>query len=512
MTMQFFLPTGYSAPALLVVIAGAFLCIYIRRVVARARFAQLHGCRPVAKSLSKDPFLGLDALPGTIRSLVQHKMLEQNCELFNTYGNTFTLKELHRKIILTIEPENIKTVLSLRFSDFGIGHRLAAFKPLLGEGIFDTDGDHWASSRALVRPSFTRDQLADLSSLECLFQDLVAVLPRDGQTVVDLQPLFFCYTLDSATEFLFGQSAGTLKTPPGQNIFAQAFQDAQRAIIARTTLGWLSVLYRDRKASEGTRICRDFAARLVDEAFETVRNGEKEQPQHKQGELRRQKYILAHELASRTSDRKRVLDELMNVLLAGRDTTASLLSNLFFVLAQNPTIWEKLRREVSDLGQRPPTYEELRGLEYVQCCLNESLRLHPVVPRNQRQALCDTVLPLGGGKDGSSPVFVRKGTFVAYNIYAMHRRTDIYGPDAAVFRPERWREADLRPRWGYLPFNGGPRVCLGQRYALTEAGYVLVRMVQHFQKLESRELGPWEESLALTLCSRNGTKVSLVPV
>ncbi len=369
--MQSFLPTGYSAPALLVVIAGTLLCIYTRRVAARARFAQLHGCRPVAKSLSKDPFLGLDALPGTLRSLAQHKMLEQNCQLFDTYGNTFTLKELHRKIILTIEPENIKTVLSLRFSDFGIGHRLAAFKPLLGEGIFDTDGGHWASSRALVRPSFTRDQLADLSSLEDLFQDLVAVLPRNGQTVVDLQPLFFCYTLDSATEFLFGQSAATLKTPPGQNVFAQAFQDAQRAIIARTTLGWLSVLYRDRKASQGTRICRDFAARLVDEAFETVRNREKEQPQHKQGELRPQKYILAHELASRTSDKQRVLDELMNVLLAGRDTTASLLSNLFFVLAQNPAIWEKLRREVSDLGQRPPTYEELRGLEYVQCCLNE---------------------------------------------------------------------------------------------------------------------------------------------
>ncbi|OAQ96056.1 hypothetical protein LLEC1_04623 [Akanthomyces lecanii] len=445
-------------------------------------------------------------------------MLEQSTRIFGAYGNTLKLKELHRNIILTMEPENIKTILSLRFSDFGIGHRLAAFKSLLGEGTFDTDGDHWASSRALVRPSFTRDQLAELSSLEDLFQDLVALLPRDGQTVVDLQPLFFFCTLDSATGFLFGQAErlrASLSGRPEGN-----------------TLGWLSVLYRDHKATEGTRICRDFAARLVDEAFEAVKAGEKQPLQHEQGDLRRQKYVLTHELASRTSDRQRVLDEPMNVLLAGRDTTASLLSNMFFVLAQNPAIWEKLRREVSDLGRRPPTYEELRGLDYVQCCLNEcqhitvvictrvsvdadltmlALRLHPVVPRNERQALRDTVLPLGGGKDGLSPVFVRKGTSVAYNIYAMHRRTDIYGVDAAVFRPERWREANLRPRWGYLPFNGGPRVCLGQRYALTAAGYVLVRMVQHFQKLESRDAGPWEESLALTLCSRNGAKVSLVP-
>lgn len=93
----------------------------------------------------------------------------------------------------------------------------------------------------------------------------------------------------------------------------------------------------------------------------------------------------------------------------------------------------------------------------------------------------------------------------------MHRRADIYGTDAEEFRPERWRDGNLRPKWGFLPFNGGPRICIGQRYALTEVGYVLVRMVQSFEKLESRDPGLWEESLALTLCSRNGTRVSLRP-
>jgi cytochrome P450 len=126
-------------------------------------------------------------------------------------------------------------------------------------------------------------------------------------------------------------------------------------------------------------------------------------------------------------------------------------------------------------------------------------------------ALRDTVLPLGGGKDGLSPVFVPKGTQVVYNLYAMHRRTDFYGLDAEEFRPERWGDNTLRPGWGYLPFNGGPRICIGQRYALTEVSYVLVRMVQAFRVLESRDSGPWEESLTLTLSSRNGTKVCLTP-
>lgn len=141
-----------------------------------------------------------------------------------------------------------------------------------------------------------------------------------------------------------------------------------------------------------------------------------------------------------------------------------------------------------------------------------ALRLHPVVPRNNRVAVRDTVLPLGGGKDGLSPVFVSKGTLVAYNLYVMHRRTDFYGPDAEDFRPERWEDGScVQPPWGYLPFNGGPRICIGQQYALTEVGYVIVRMAQEFRLLKSRDAGAWEESLTLTMCSRNGTKVSLTP-
>lgn len=89
----------------------------------------------------------------------------------------------------------------------------------------------------------------------------------------------------------------------------------------------------------------------------------------------------------------------------------------------------------------------------------------------------------------------------------MHRRTDIYGPDAEEYLPERWET--LRPSWEYLPFNGGPRICLGQQYALTEASFVTVRLVQEFKRLESRDSGPWVEGLALTCCSGNGTKVGL---
>lgn len=358
---------------LMCVLAAALMTIAfvsIRRFFIRRQFARRYGCQPVARSFSKDPFLGLDALQTTIRALRQHKLLETSCELFHIYGTTFAVKELLHRAILTVEPQNIKTVLSTNFKDYGIGHRHQAFSPLLGTGIFDTDGDHWASSRALLRPNFTRDQVADLTSFENLVQDLFSLLPRDGATVVDLQDLFFRYTIDSVTEFLFGESVGSLKQTQSELSFAEAFKYAQHVITIRAILGPLNMFYRNRKADKCNRICREFAQQFVEEALYAVESG-KEAREKGQPETKRQKYIFSHELAWRTSDKHRILDELMNILLAGRDTTASLLSNLFFMLAKHPAIWDKLRREVAGLQGRLPTYEGLRSLKYVQCCIDE---------------------------------------------------------------------------------------------------------------------------------------------
>lgn len=123
--------------------------------------------------------------------------------------------------------------------------------------------------------------------------------------------------------------------------------------------------------------------------------------------------------------------------------------------------------------------------------------------------VADTVLPTGGGPTGTSPIFLKRGTITTYNIYAMHRRTDLYGADAEVFRPERWET--LRVGWEYLPFNGGPRICVGQQYALTEAGYVTARLAQAFAEVESKDPEEWQEQVTLTLCSGRGCRVVLKP-
>lgn len=203
-------------------------------------------------------------------------------------------------------------------------------------------------------------------------------------------------------------------------------------------------------------------------------------------------YTFLHELASFTRDRKVLRDQLVAVLLAGRDTTACVLSWTIYELARHPEAVAKLRAEIVEhVGlDRTPTYADLKNMKYLQNVMNETLRLYPAVPFNVRVALKDTTLPRGGGPDGSLPLPVLEGTPIGYSTLAMQRRADLYPPPSPtfapvdVFSPDRWLHWHPRP-WEYVPFNGGPRICIGQQFALTEMGYTLCRIFQRYERVES---------------------------
>ncbi|KAI9835375.1 MAG: hypothetical protein M1837_003795, partial [Sclerophora amabilis] len=122
--------------------------------------------------------------------------------------------------------------------------------------------------------------------------------------------------------------------------------------------------------------------------------------------------------------------------------------------------------------------------------INETLRLYPAVPFNLRVSLNATTLPRGSGPDGLSPVGVPAGTPLGYSALTMQRRPDLYPasppfPPIDVFVPDRW--ATWTPKsWQYIPFNGGPRICVGQQFAMAEIGYTVVRVLQKFSAVEKR--------------------------
>ena len=426
--------------------------------------AEQNGCKPPKKTAEMWPMFGLNLFRENLKGLQDHQFLELIRGRYTRNGMTVTSKVLGGTKVTTIEPENIKTILSLRFKDWGLGNmRKNFFVPLLGHGIFTTDGAAWQHSRELLRPNFVRTQVADLDMFERHAAHLIKAIPHNGSTV-NLQELFFRLTIDSATEFLFGESTNSLiaATAKSDSDFAGAFNRSQEAIAASARIGMVSKLLPQTQFKKDTKFIHAFIDRYVTSALDFRKDMDL---QNKPGDEGR--YVFLHELAKRTKDPMQIRSELLNVLLAGRDTTASLLGNVWFTLSKRPDIWKKLQAEVNDvLNGKKPTFAQIKEMKYLKNILHESLRLYPVVPFNSRMAEVDTVLPLGGGPDGKSPLFIKKNQVVSYSIYSLHRRKDYYGEDAEEFKPERWDT--LRPGWEYLPFNGGPRICIGREWFLVD--------------------------------------------
>ncbi|KAE8371137.1 cytochrome P450 [Aspergillus bertholletiae] len=407
------------------------------------------------------------------------------------YVTTFRFRQVGRESIFTSDPKNMQAILATQFKDFELGHtRRQALLPLLGSGIFTADGEAWSRSRSLLRPQFTRDQISDLDLEERHVQKAMAGMPVDPSTKwtpeIDIQAIFFRLTIDSATEFLFGESveSQTAALSGGRIIedkFPSYFDRGQWYATQRARFEKLYWMVNNKESRETDDFVHAYVDRFVDAALAAAREGKINSEKSSS-----EPYVFLHGLTAVTQDPVELRSQLLNILLAGRDTTASLLSWCVLLLARHPDMFQKLRKTIlTDFGSyekpRNITFASLKSCRYLHYFMNEVLRLYPIVPGNRRIATKDTTLPRGGGPDGSEPVYVRKGQPVVYSVFVTHRRKDIWGADADVFNPDRWE--DLKVGWEYLPFNGGPRICIGQQFALTEAGYVLVRLLQRFDQI-----------------------------
>ncbi|KAL8920900.1 MAG: hypothetical protein Q9172_004287 [Xanthocarpia lactea] len=449
---------------------SAFIVAYIFYTAADStlrarRFARIHGCRKLRNAPQKDPFFGIDVFLDGQKAMREKGFLQYLSRYFEEYGSTFQWNLMGDALIFTNEPKNLQAILATKFSDFDIGEtRQQITKPFWGVGIFNTDGPLWAHSRALIRPNFTRDLVSDTRTYDSHVSNLISRVPSDGSTF-DIQDLFFRLTLDTATEHLLGDSTNCLRPDAPEEVeqFVSDFAYAQRTVVRRIRMGKFAWLDWDPGFSDACNRTHSYVKPFIERAIarrHSSLNAKEKQYNTNPTDAQNTRYCFLDELVKEENDSEHILGQVLNILVAGRDTTASLLSSLFFTLSRRSDVMAKLREEVSQLNGRAPTYDDIKGMKYLNWAIKETLRMYSVVPMNTRNANKDTVLPSGGGLDGQSPIFVRKGQMIVYQSYSLHRRSDLWGSDSNEFKPERWYDA--RPAFEYLPFNAGPRICPGE--------------------------------------------------
>ncbi|KAH8695297.1 N-alkane-inducible cytochrome P450 [Talaromyces proteolyticus] len=497
----------------------------MQRVSEYLIFSQLkrqNGCAEPRKYPHKDPILGLDLFLESGKVMKSNSLLAFNHRLFDTYGKTFQYNSWGHIAIRTMQPENIQAVLSTSFGAFGVvplkvkpskNQKPESGNPLMSKGIFTADGVIWEHARSLIKPTFSKHQITNFSSLEGHFRKLLDLIPRDNSTV-DLAPLLKRFILDTSTEFLFGKSVECLSptTTFDSKQFLDAFDISMRGLGERLMLGKFSFIKgRDQPYKDAVKTVHAYIDGHVERALAEQQDHKAEKLDANERNHKGKRYILLNEMVKETQDPVELRYSLLNVFFPAHDATAVAVNNILFHLAREPKIQARLRADImAATKSQPLSFELLKSIKYLRYIFNEGIRLH--TPPNRLLRIChkDTVLPVGGGVDGKSPILVRKGTNIQLHTQAMHVDPDIWGAnDAHVFRPERWETA--RPTWEYLPFGGGPRICPAQQMTYTESAFIIVRLFQEFKEIRSRDVEPWTEMHRMIVENKNGLKVMLVP-
>ncbi|KAF8556689.1 cytochrome P450 monooxygenase CYP63 [Imleria badia] len=495
----------WSLPAyLLSILLAAVARVHYTQLVHRREAKQL-GARPIPRVIGKWPG-NIDIMLKMRKAFATDYIYNPYLELFEEYQcTTLNTRFLWTDNIISMDEEHTKYVLATGFNHFWRGtaqrERMESF---LGDGIFNRDDQMWKSHRALARPFFARDRISDFELFDrhssrtlSILSDMAAV-----NQPCDVQDLYARFTIDAASEFLFGKNldtlSGQLPTPgstPSERgsstndawgTFVKAFEAVQQIITvrARTGIIWPVFELLDDKTSPYVETIRQWVDPLVHQILE-----EKASKQAGINGNLEEKTFLQH-LADSTDDVGMIRDQLLNILLAARDTTACLLTYVTYFLALHPNVTRKLREEVLDVcGYSAPTYETIKKLKYMKAVIDETLRLFPPVPLNQRQSrpISCTLPPSDKTFSNTSdkPLYIPKSTTFFYSTLLMQRNKVLWGPDADEFDPERWIDANRLSRFTsnpmmFTPFSAGPRICIGQNYAYNEASFFLVRLMQQF--------------------------------
>jgi cytochrome P450 len=329
-----------------------------------------------------------------------------------------------------------------------------------GQGLLTSDGDVWLRQRRLMQPAFHRQALAGFAAaMVGAAQRLAARWARvpSGQPI-DIDADMMATTLEIVGETLF---SADLSREAGE-------------MVAATLEALDFIIYRAQNPFDlplavptgRHRVFQRALARLDRAAYDLIDRRQSSTPQPDLLQM----LLDARDDQDQPMARRQLRDEIITLIIAGHETVASALTWTWHLLGQHPGAFTRLRSESLALGEAPLDAEAVARLAYTRAVLDEALRLYPpawVITRQARDA------------DSLAGCEVPAGSLVIISPYTLHRQPGLW-PDPGQFRPERF--LDRAPagddRFSYLPFGGGPRICIGNHYALMEGVLILATLAR----------------------------------
>ena len=380
---------------------------------------------------------------------------------------------LGKRIYFVNDAEYVKRILLDNLANYpkSVTYR-NNLRPFLGDGMLISEGDFWKRQRRLAQPAF---HMRRLKVLAATMADAAARMAQGWEhgKVVDVMPLMNAVTMEIVAKTLFGADVSRDIGAVGEAMNVLGEETGRIRPTAFFDLPEFVTRPRSRRFAAAVATLDAIVNRMV-----AQRRTEVDRGAAPQDDLLQMLLEARDEESGQGMTDRQLRDELVTLFLAGHETTSISLTWTFHLLAQNPAAEAKLHAEVDAvLGENAaPSFDDLERLPYARMVAEESMRLYPPAYVFSRRA---------AGEDQLGPWRIPAGAHIIISPYALHRRAD-YWTDPDAFKPERFAPGapSDRPKHAYLPFGGGPRICIGNSFAMMEHAIVLAAAVRRW-RLES---------------------------
>jgi cytochrome P450 len=417
-------------------------------------------------------------------------------QLARDYGDVVLVRMGPVHVYMAFHPDAVKHVLQEHHTNYVKGPIVGRVKVLIGEGLFTSEGSFWRRQRRLAQPAFHRDRISGFvdTMVRCTADRLDGWTERAARgTPFDVAADMSALTLTIVGRALFGRDLSGEAAVAGEALRVALEFSAERAMSYA-----VPPLFVPTRKNRAFRRARGVLDALVYDMIATRRRSGEDA-----GDLLAMLMAARDEETGEGMTAQQLRDEVMTFLLAGHETTAVALTWTWYLLAQHPEIAARLHRQVTDvLGTRAPTIDDLPQLPLARMVVEEAMRLYPPVWGVGRQAI---------GEDTLGDYRLPAGSVLNLSPWVTHRHPALWEDperfDPDRFTPERVRS---RPRFAYFPFSGGPRLCIGETFALVEAQIVVAMMMQRYRLM----LAPGttvEPEVHLTLRPRGGLPLIVHP-